>query len=463
MKFEIKKATRSELKARVALIGVSGSGKTYDALIIAAGLARRPDGSRGRVLVIDTENRSASKYAEDPALGVDFDVIELDTFAPDTYVEAIRACEEAGAASIVIDSLSHAWMGKDGALEMKDKATAASRSGNSFDAWRTVTPKHNALVDALLRCKAHLVVTMRAKTEYLVEEVNGRKTPRKVGLAPVQRDGMEYEFDVVAEVNSDHQVIITKSRCSALAEVGVYDKADVRRMTVTLRSWLSGPGASAAPAEPSPRFAIDAGPAPLSLPADNGPPPSQASRAPEVDHYDAASKLLDGAATLPELGAAWRTINREHLGHLGPGEVTALTQAKDARKAALAAQPPAPPPDDEPPPDAPKPRGRRSAKPADATGDAASAANDGAASSAVDRSGARASNGAPLETRAQRRAYLATLAYAPAVRTSYGRRSDLPHYREDCAARLCALDPMLSQGEALAYLDAPATAQRRAA
>ena len=87
------------------------------------------------------------------------------------------------------------------------------------------------------------------------------------------------------------------------------------------------------------RPAIDAAPQPLALPADNGPSPSQASRAPEVDHYDVASKLLDGAATLPELGAAWRTINREHLGHLGPGEVTALTQAKDARKAALAAPP----------------------------------------------------------------------------------------------------------------------------
>ncbi len=238
MKFEIKKALRRDLKARVALIGVSGSGKTYDGLLIAAGLARNSDGSRGRVVVIDTENRSASKYADDPALGVDFDVLELDTFAPATYVEALRFCEEQGAAAILVDSLSHAWMGKDGALEMVDKAAARSNSRNSFDAWRSVTPQHNALVNALLRCKAHLVVTMRAKTDYVVEEVNGRKVPRKVGLAPVQRDGMEYEFDVVAEIDGDHRLIVTKSRCSALADV-VVEKEGVRRAVVTLREWLT--------------------------------------------------------------------------------------------------------------------------------------------------------------------------------------------------------------------------------
>lgn len=119
---------------------------------------------------------------------------------------------------------------------------------------------------------------------------------------------------------------------------------------------------------------------PLALPRDNGASPSGAPlpEAAPVDHYDLAAKLLDGAATLPELGAAWRTINREHLGHLGPGEVTALTQAKDARKAALAAQPPAPKPDgDEPPPPGGPKRARKSAAPADATGDAP-AGTDGA-------------------------------------------------------------------------------------
>ena len=318
MKFEIKKATRSELKARVALIGVSGSGKTYDALIIAAGLARRPDGSRGRVLVIDTENRSASKYAEDPALGVDFDVIELDTFAPDTYVEAIRACEEAGAASIVIDSLSHAWMGKDGALEMKDKATAASRSGNSFDAWRTVTPKHNALVDALLRCKAHLVVTMRAKTEYLVEEVNGRKTPRKVGLAPVQRDGMEYEFDVVADIDHDHTFVVTKTRCASIDGLVVrHANAEVAER---IRAWLDD---GAAPVE---RPAADPNAFASAVAGQGG----SVQKTPAVDLADALMNAEDGPTFV-----AWFERAIPVLASMSKADAAPVWKAVDARGTAL--------------------------------------------------------------------------------------------------------------------------------
>lgn len=239
MEFVIKKATRSaDARGRVALIGPSGAGKTWKALAIASVLGRRADGTPGRIIVIDTERGSASKYAQEPELRVDFDVIELDTFAPATYVGAIRACENAGADVVIIDSLSHAWMGKDGALEMVDKISAQSQSRNNFDAWRKVTPEHTKLVDALLRCKAHLVVTMRVKTEYVVEEDSrGKKVPRKIGLAPVQRDSLEYEFDVVGDVNQDHQIVVTKSRCSALADA-VVSKEDIFTAAHTYRAWL---------------------------------------------------------------------------------------------------------------------------------------------------------------------------------------------------------------------------------
>ena len=128
---------------------------------------------------------------------------------------------------------------------------------------------------------------------------------------------------------------------------------------------------------------------------------------------------------------------------------------------------PDPDPDDDGGPTKPR-RGPRKATQGDTAADSPAAtlgASTGAqeGTTAIDRSGARASNGASLESRAARRGYLATLAYAPAIRTSYQRRGDLPGYVEDCAARLCALDPTLSMGEALAYLTAPATAQRRAA
>ncbi len=207
------KATKSQCRARVAIAGPSGSGKTYTGLIIATVLAEG-----GKIAVIDSERGSASKYADE----FDFDVCELTSFSPHEYIKAIRGAEDAGAAAILIDSLSHAWSGIGGALEMVDNATARSRSGNSYAAWREVTPVHNALVDAMLQCRSHLVATMRSKTEYVLEEgPGGKKTPRKIGMAPVQRDGMEYEFDIFADMDFENRLIVSKTRCKALRQLVV--------------------------------------------------------------------------------------------------------------------------------------------------------------------------------------------------------------------------------------------------
>ncbi len=226
-----KKATRRKAKARVALVGPSGSGKTFTALRLARGIV----GAEGRIAVIDTERGSASKYADDVET---FDALDLDQHSPAEYVKAIRDAAAERYDVLVIDSLSHAWNGRGGALEQVDNAAKRS-GGNSFAAWRDVTPQHNQLVDAILAYPGHVIVTMRSKTEYVVEQgKNGKTAPRKVGLAPIQRDGMEYEFDVFAELDLDHNLIVSKSRCRALDGAVVanpgYDVAEV------LRAWLDG-------------------------------------------------------------------------------------------------------------------------------------------------------------------------------------------------------------------------------
>jgi hypothetical protein len=210
----------------MALIGPSGSGKTYTALAIAVHLG-------DKVAVIDTERGSASKYAD----SFGFDVLELETFEPSNYVSAIEAAESGGYDVIVLDSLSHAWMGKGGALEQVDLA-AKRNKGNSFAGWRDVTPQHNALVDAMLQCRSHLIVTMRTKTEYIIEEnQHGKKQPRKIGLAPVQREGLDYEFDVTGELDHDNNLMIDKTRCPAL-KGRVFQRAGEDIATV-LRQWLT--------------------------------------------------------------------------------------------------------------------------------------------------------------------------------------------------------------------------------
>lgn len=253
---EFRKATKEKAKLRMGLIGPAGSGKTYSALRIASSLGKK-------IALIDTEHGSASKYAD----LFDFDTLELTEFAPANYVAAIKAAEQAGYEVLIIDSLSHAWSGKGGALEMVDRASKKYQ-GNSFAAWRDVTPEHNNLVETMIATNLHLIVTMRAKTEYVIEkDEKGKSMPRKVGLAPVQRDGMEYEFDIVGDMDIDNNLIVTKTRCSALA--GAVIPRPGEELANIIKAWLTDgqePTAKPTPA-PTPKPTPVPTPAPKSTPA----------------------------------------------------------------------------------------------------------------------------------------------------------------------------------------------------
>lgn len=222
--FVFTKAVKSQEKLRMALDGPAGSGKTWTALILATDLAKREG---GRVAVIDSERSSAKKYASD----FDFDHLTLPDWSPFTYMNAVRSAVEAGYPLIVIDSFSHAW---EGVLELKDNATARSRSKNSYtEGWREATPVHNELVDTVLRADAHVIATLRTKTEYVIED--GK--PQKVGMKPIQRDGVDFEFDVVGDMTSENSMVISKTRCSALT--GQVFRKPTAALAETLWDWLT--------------------------------------------------------------------------------------------------------------------------------------------------------------------------------------------------------------------------------
>ncbi len=202
--FEIHRATRRRAKLRLGMSGPAGSGKTYSALLIAGGLG-------GRIGMIDTEHGSGDLYAD--LLPEGYDVLQLTPpFTPARYVEAIHALEQAGVSTIIVDSLTHAWSGEGGSLDRQGKI--ADKSGNSWQAWRQVTPEHNALVEALLQSPCHIIATMRAKTEYVQEkdERTGKQVVRKIGLAPIMRDGIEYEFTTFFELDVQHMAFVGKDR-----------------------------------------------------------------------------------------------------------------------------------------------------------------------------------------------------------------------------------------------------------
>lgn len=199
---EIRKAVRKKAKLRLGVAAPSGAGKTYSSLLLAFGLGQK-------IGLIDTEQGSGDLYAD---LG-DYDIIQIEApYTIDKYLQAIKAFEQANYDVIIIDSLSHAWAGDGGLLDKQGKI-ADSGKGNGYTAWRSITPEHNALVNAMLASSCHIIATMRSKQEYVLQvNDNGKQAPKKVGMAPIQRDGMEYEFTVMFDIDINHNATSTKDR-----------------------------------------------------------------------------------------------------------------------------------------------------------------------------------------------------------------------------------------------------------
>jgi hypothetical protein len=220
---ELRKTNRSQAKIRLALQGPSGSGKTYSSLLIAHGLCK----DWSKIAVIDTENKSADLYAH---LG-DYNVITLTApFTPERYAEAIETCENAEMEVIIIDSLSHEWEGDGGILD-----THSQMIGNSFTNWSKVTPRHNALVQRMLNSNAHIIATVRSKQEYVLAEKIGKQVPEKVGMKGIQRDGLEYDFTIVFELDITNRATCTKDRTQQFSKIIPY-KLD-EKIGECIRMW----------------------------------------------------------------------------------------------------------------------------------------------------------------------------------------------------------------------------------
>lgn len=194
---KFKKATKKKCKARIAIYGVSGGGKTFSALRIATGLGKR-------IAVIDTEHGSASKYSD----RFEFDVLDLTDYSTEAYGAAIRDAN--GYDVLIIDSLSHGWQEL---IEEVDKLANAKYRGNTWSAWSEGTPKQRALVEAILSFPGHVIATIRSKTEWSEEKTsNGKSRPVRVGLSPQQGKGIEYEFDMLVSISQEHVAFVEKDR-----------------------------------------------------------------------------------------------------------------------------------------------------------------------------------------------------------------------------------------------------------
>lgn len=195
------KAERKKSKLRLCISGPSGSGKTMGALTLAQSI--KGDGS---IALIDTENGSASLYADQ----FDFDVFNMEPpYAPSRFVEAIKSAELAGYSVIVIDSATHEWEGDGGCLDMNEKTARAKFKGNTWSAWSDTNAEHQKFINAIVHSQSHIICTARSKTETAQE---GKKIMR-LGTKIVQRDNFEYEFTVALDLIHDgHFATVVKDR-----------------------------------------------------------------------------------------------------------------------------------------------------------------------------------------------------------------------------------------------------------
>ena len=194
---ELKQSERSKTKIKIGLQGSSGTGKTYSALLVAHGITN----DWSKICIIDTENGSANLYAH---LGA-YKVLSMNVpYSPEKYIEAITLCEQSGIEVIIIDSISHCW---ENLL-----ASHAAMIGNSFVNWNKITPRYNSFIQKILQSNCHIICTMRTKQDYILSEKNGKMIPEKAGTKAIMREGIDYEFTVVINMDLAHKAKVTKDR-----------------------------------------------------------------------------------------------------------------------------------------------------------------------------------------------------------------------------------------------------------
>lgn len=194
-KFEFVPAEKSQLKARVLISGAAGSGKTMAALELASALG-------SRVAVIDTENGSAALYSDK----YKFEMLNLQPpYPPEDFVQAIKVAENSGFDVIVVDGITPEWSGSGGCLDLHTKL------GGRFQDWAKITPRHRSFIQKILECSTHIICTCRSKQGYAMDEQSKKVT--KLGMAPEQRDGLDYEMTLVFNIiNQTHLAEATKDR-----------------------------------------------------------------------------------------------------------------------------------------------------------------------------------------------------------------------------------------------------------
>lgn len=224
MSLQLNVATKTNVKLRLALLGLAGAGKTYSALSIATHLV-----PGGVIMVLDSEHGRARLYADK----FKFSHFDVDNFDPRNYIRLIKEAAALGVDVLILDSMSHAWQAL---LEIAEKEKG--QGGKPFGGWDKATPIHRQFIDTILGCDMHVIATMRQKSDYSIETNDrGKASPKKIGLKAEQKSDVDYEFDIVGELDrDDHTMRITKTRCADLDGKQFYRPGE--EFANSVKAWL---------------------------------------------------------------------------------------------------------------------------------------------------------------------------------------------------------------------------------
>lgn len=175
------KAIREKVWLKIQLGGTSGSGKTFSALRLATGISSRC----GSPIAFISSEKSRTLYYADK---FNYDVLELDDYSPEDYIKAIDEAVSANYQIIIIDSTSHEWQW------LND--VHSKMPGNSFQNWGKLKPRHSKLMQKILECPAHVITCARGKTEWSLEDKDGKKVPVKLGLGNEGDKQADFEYTV---------------------------------------------------------------------------------------------------------------------------------------------------------------------------------------------------------------------------------------------------------------------------
>lgn len=302
-----KKASRKQIKLKVGMAGPAGSGKTTSAIRLGRGLA----GPNGKVAVIDTENSSASLYSD----RYDFDVCEIaPPFDHQKFIEGINEAVKAGYDVVIIDSASHFW---EGILEYKDKLDR--RGGNSFTNWNEAGRHFKGILNAVLQSPIHVICCLRSKIDYILEtDGKGKSAPKKVGLAPIMRDGVEYEFTTIFDIDLTHYAATSKDRTGLFTD-RIFQITEETGAQMT--KWLESAPAAAEIVTPNPTIEESS-----TVPE---PAPNEPTVTYESEHAP-APHLVELLEVIREGGWTQEELTRWKLGNLD-----ALTPAQAAKSVAF--------------------------------------------------------------------------------------------------------------------------------